>query len=109
MSMFLIEGNEIHAELNTSKYQDYIYERITGNCLPTLPVGLMRKMDNYKAIILENIQLLVKKDMKSRKTKKTLRIMILLIYVVIVLVWVTSIRVLLLVSVYSRVLLMLVS
>ena len=69
----------------------------------------MRKMDDYKVIILENIQLLVKKDMKSRKTEKTLRIMILLIYVVIVLVWVTSIRVLLLVSVYSRVLLMLVS
>ena len=35
--------------------------------------------------------------------------MIFLIYVVIVLVWVTSIRVLLLVPVYSRVLLMLVS
>ena len=109
MPMFLIQGNELHAELNTSKYRDYIYERITGNCLPNLPVSFMRKMDDYKVIILENIQLLVKKDMKSRKTEKTLRIMVLLIYVVIVLVWVTSIRVLLLVSVYSRVLLMLVS
>ena len=89
MPMFLIEGNELHAELNTSKYRDYIYERITGNCLPNLPIGFMRKMDDCKVIIFENIQLLVKKDMKSRKTEKTLRIIILLIYV-----WVTSIRVL---------------
>ena len=109
MPMFLIEGNELHAELNTSKYRDYIYERITRNCLPNLPLGFMGKMDDCKVIILENIQLSVKKDRKSRKRERTLRIIILLIYVVIVLVCVTSIRVLLLVSVYSRVSLMLVS
>ena len=104
--MFLLEGNELHGKLNTSKYRDYIYERITRNCLPNLPLCFMGKMDDCK--ILENIQLSVKKDMKSRKTEKTLRIIILLIYVVIVLVWVTSIRVLLLLSLYSRVSLMLV-
>lgn len=107
--MFLIEGNELYAELNTSNYRDYIYERITRNCLPNLPVSFMGKMDYCKVIILENIQLLVKKDMTFRKTEKTLCLIILLIYVVIVLVWVTSIRVLLLVSLYSRVSLMLVS
>ena len=61
MSMFLIEGNEIHTELNTSKYRDYIYERITRNCLTNLPVSFIAKMDYCKVIILENIQLLVKK------------------------------------------------
>ena len=99
MPMFLIEGNELHAELNASKYRDYIYERITRSCVPNLPVSFIGKMDYCKVIILENIQLLVKKDIKSRKTEKTLCIIILLIYVIIVLVWVTSIRVLLLVSV----------
>ena len=61
--MFLNEGNELHAELNTSKYRDYIYDRITGNYLPNLPVGFMRKMDDCKVIIFEIIHLLVKKDM----------------------------------------------
>lgn len=63
--MFLIEENVLDIELNTSKYQDYIYERITGNCLQNLPVGFMRKKDDCQVIILENIKLLVKKDMKS--------------------------------------------
>ena len=63
MPMFLNEGNELHAELNTSKYRDYIYDRITGNYLPNLPVGFMRKMDDCKVIIFEIIHLLVKKDM----------------------------------------------
>ena len=63
MPMFLNEGNELHAELNTSKYRDYIYDRITGNYLPNLPGGFMRKMDDCKVIIFEIIHLLVKKDM----------------------------------------------
>ena len=65
MAMFLIEGNVLDSELNTSKYRDYIYEGITGKCLQVLPVGFMRKKDNCKVIILEIIQLLVKKDIKS--------------------------------------------
>ena len=65
MPTFLIEGNMLHAKLNTSKYRDYIYDRITGNCLSNLPVDFMRKKDNCKVMILKNIQLLVKKDIKS--------------------------------------------
>ena len=48
MPMFLNEGNELHAELNTSKYRDYIYERITENFLPNLPVGFMGKVDDSR-------------------------------------------------------------
>ena len=65
MATFLIEGKVLDWELNTSKYWDYIYEGITGKCLQVLPVGFMRKKDNCKVIILEIIQLLVKKDIKS--------------------------------------------
>ena len=38
--MFLFEGNVLHAEPSASKYRDYIYDRITGNCLSNLPVGV---------------------------------------------------------------------
>ena len=38
--MFLFEGNVLHAEPRASKYRDYIYDRITGNCLSNLPVGV---------------------------------------------------------------------
>ena len=58
--MFLIEGNLLHPELTTSKYRDYINDRITGNCLSNLPVDFMRKKDECKVMILGYIQLLVK-------------------------------------------------
>ena len=38
--MFLFEGNVLHTEPSASKYRDYIYDRITGNCLSNLPVGV---------------------------------------------------------------------
>ena len=49
--MFLIEGDVLHAELNTNKYRDYINDRITGitgNCLSNLLVGFMRKNENVR-------------------------------------------------------------
>ena len=70
MAIFLIEGNVLDAEINTNKYRDYIYERITGKCFQILPVGFMRKKHNCKVIILENVQLLVKKDIKSSQEHK---------------------------------------
>ena len=48
MPMFLIEGNVVHAELNTNKYHDYINDRITGSCLSNLLVDFMRKKGERK-------------------------------------------------------------
>ena len=56
MPMFLIEGNLLHAELDTNKYRDYIYDRITGNCLSNLSVDFMRKKEECKVMILEYMQ-----------------------------------------------------
>ena len=53
MPMFLIEGNMLHAELDTNKYHDYINEMITGNCLSNLLVDFMQKKDECKVMILE--------------------------------------------------------
>ena len=64
MPVFLIEENVLHAKLNTSKYRDYIYGRITGNCLSNLPVGFMRKKDKFKVMIFEYIHFLVKSSQK---------------------------------------------
>ena len=56
MPMFLIEGNMLHAELDTNKYRDYINDRITGNCLSNISVDFMRKKDECKVMILGYMQ-----------------------------------------------------
>ena len=56
MPICLIEGNMLHAELDTNKYRDYINDRITGNCLSNLSVDFMRKKDECKVMILKYMQ-----------------------------------------------------
>ena len=54
--MFLIEGNMLHAELDTNKYRDYINDRFNGNCLSNFSVDFIRKQDECKVMILEYMQ-----------------------------------------------------
>ena len=54
--MFLIEGNMLHAELDTNKYRDYINDRFNGNCLSNFSVDFIRKQNECKVMILEYMQ-----------------------------------------------------
>ena len=65
--MLLSRGNMLHAEYATGKYCDYIYERITENCLSNLPVevsaqGRRLKGNNsgvYTTFSQKNIKILL--------------------------------------------------